>query len=503
MAQKELSIRDYVAILRQRWWVVVLGAVLGAVVGLTLASILPKRYKSQTTVLVQQPAAISYLKEGAADDVNARLASLREQLTSRTRLAAVIQQLNLFPGEIHSAPMPDLVDRLRSAVEVAALPAMPGTDERTLPGFTVTVTFDDPRLAQQICTSLTSMFMEQDLSHQESQGRETTEFLTQQLATAKANLDAQNAKMSDLQRRNAGSLPDEEQANLSLLMGLNTQLQSASAAYSRAEEDKAFSESLLAQQLTSWKSSQREDDPISVEKKLKSLQEQLATLQAQYTDSYPDVVRLKNDIAQLQQKQAAAGQAANSAPENAASSSKAEPQQIQQLRAQVRRDDLAVAAAKKQQEVVQSQIRMQESRVQASPLVAQDFKAVTQDYQSALDAYNDILKKRQDSAMSAELQQGQGGEQFKVLDPANLPRRPDFPKRSLFTLGGFGGGIVLAFGLLLLQVQRDTALYTERDVEILLQVPVLALVSNFVPHAGNSRASRGNSSGGRTIGLKA
>lgn len=499
MAQKELSIRDYIAILRRRWWVVAMGAVLGAIIGLALASILPKRYKSQTTVLVQQPAAISYLKEGAAaDDVNARLASLREQLTSRTRLAAVIQQLNLFPNEVHSVPMPELEDRLHSAVDVAALPAMPGTDERTLPGFTVTVTFDNAALAQQICSSLTSMFMEQDLSHQESQGRETTEFLTQQLATAKANLDAQNAKMTDLQRRNAGSLPDEQQANLSLLMGLNTQLQSASEAYSRAQEDKAFSESLLAQQVAAWKSSQREDDPASLEKKLKSLQDQLAAFQAQYTDSYPDVVRLKNDIAKLQQKQAA-GQAADSAPETAAPSSKTEPQQIQQLRAQVRRDDLAVAAAKKQQEEVQSQIRVQESRVQSSPMVAQDFKSVTQDYQSALDSYNDLLKKRQDSAMSAELQQGQGGEQFKVLDPAGLPRKPDFPKRSLFTMGGFGGGIVLAFGVLLLQVQQDTSLHTERDVEVLLQVPVLALVSNFAPGAGKS----GSRHAAHTLGIKA
>src|ERR1700689_1556298 len=116
MAQKELSIQDFIAVLRRRWWFIALGAVLGAVVGLALASTLPKRYKSQTTVLVQQPAAISYLKEGAAaDDVNARLASVREQLTSRTRLAAVIQQLNLFPAEIHSVPMPELVDRLHSA----------------------------------------------------------------------------------------------------------------------------------------------------------------------------------------------------------------------------------------------------------------------------------------------------------------------------------------------------------------------------------------------------
>jgi polysaccharide chain length determinant protein (PEP-CTERM system associated) len=504
MAHKELKLRDYVLVLRGHWWVVVTGAVLGTAIGIALAYFLPKRFKSETTVLVDQmDAEQKYVRDGAtSDDLNQRLASLKEQITSRTRLAEVIQKLNLYPGDINREPMSELVDRLKGAVDVEALEPMAGTDERSLPGFMVTVTFGNAQLAQKICAALTSNFMEQNLSQQTTQSRQTTQFLTQQLADAKARLDAESAKLADVQHRNAGSLPDQEQANLSLLMGLNTQLQAASESSSRAQEDKAFSESLLTQQLAAWKSSQTISDPGTMEIRLKNMQDQLATLRAQYTDEYPDVIKLKKDIAQLQQKIAAAQQTPPSA-ETAPGPAPSDPPQIQQLRAQVRRDDLAVGAAQKQQAAVQAQIRVLESRVQSSPLVAQDFKEVTQNYQTALDSYNDLLKKRQDSAMVTDLEQHQGSDQFHVLDPPSLPLKPEFPKRSLFALGGFGGGIFLSLALLMFKMQGDTSLHNEQDVELMLQLPVLALVSDFAPNTGKERKHPGRSGSGESLSLKA
>jgi capsular polysaccharide biosynthesis protein len=100
-----------------------------------------------------------------------------------------------------------------------------------------------------------------------------------------------------------------------------------------------------------------------------------------------------------------------------------------------------------------------------------------------LDSYNDLLKKRDSSAMATDLERKQEGEQFRILDPANLPSKPSFPNRLLFALGGFGGGLAFGLGLAYLLEMRNTSLRTERDVEFFLQLPVLAMVPSIEPVA--------------------
>jgi succinoglycan biosynthesis transport protein ExoP len=83
--------------------------------------------------------------------------------------------------------------------------------------------------------------------------------------------------------------------------------------------------------------------------------------------------------------------------------------------------------------------------------------------------------------MATELDRQQEGEQFRVLDPANLPDRPTFPNRPLFALAGLAGGLGLGLGLAFLLEMRDTSMRTERDVEFVLRLPVLATVPEIMP----------------------
>ena len=52
--------------------------------------------------------------------------------------------------------------------------------------------------------------------------------------------------------------------------------------------------------------------------------------------------------------------------------------------------------------------------MQSSPAVEQQYKELTRDYQTALDFYNELLKKRDQSAMAAELERHQEGENFSI-----------------------------------------------------------------------------------------
>jgi polysaccharide chain length determinant protein (PEP-CTERM system associated) len=478
---RQLNFEDYVDILRRRWWLVAALALLGAGAGYGTAHFLPKRYTSQTLVLVAQPTVPGdYVKPVITQDVNQRLATMQQQILSRTRLEPVIQQFGLFAKDIKEVSMEDLVQRLRDAISVTPIRAMSGTEGgRQLPGFNIAVVFDDPHLAQQICSTITSMFVEENLKLRQELSDQTTQFLGKQLEDAKSKLDDQDSKLAAFKRLHIGSLPDESQTNLSVLTELNTQLDAVTQALGRAQQDKSFAESVLTQQLAARQASQvgpNGPNPDSLEQQLAAQEQQLSELQSKYTDDHPDVIKAKSNIETLNQKIANAEGGEKTAQADRQTKSVAEPPQIQNLRAQTFQLEQGIKQRAAQQEEIQRQIKLYQARVESSPTIEQEYKELTRDYQTALAFYNDLLTKRNQSAMANDLERRQQGEQFQVLDPANLPDKPSFPSKQLFALGGFGAGLGAAISLVLLIEILDTSLHSKQSVENVLQLPVLATI---------------------------
>jgi len=485
MAERELTPADYLAMLRRRWVLILVLTLVGGPLAYGVSRLLPNRYKSQTLVLVQQPTVPQKIVESVdATDLNQRLASMQQQILSRSRLEPIIRQFGLYSSDINHVSMEELVGRLQKTIEVTPIKPMDETRSRELPGFYVTVTMESPAAAQEVCTAVTSMFIEENIRISHTRGEDTTQFLVHELADAKAKLDEQDAKLAAFKSRNIGTLPDEEKTNLNLLMGLTSQLDAATQALARAQQDKTFAESMLTQQIGAWQAAQNGRNPETIDQQLVALQTQLASLQARYTDDYPDVMKTKNDIAALQKKIAENNDQKKQAPPDKSAKGVAEPIQITQLRAQIHNYDQVIAEKTREQDQIKQQIRVYQERVQSSPMIEQEFKQLTRDYQTALDFYNDLLKKKELSGMSNDLDRHQEGEQFRVLDPANLPDKPSFPNRLQFLLGGFAGGMGLGVAIGFVLEMKDTSLRSERDVEFSLRLPVLAMVPAIEPLSG-------------------
>ena len=105
------------------------------------------------------------------------------------------------------------------------------------------------------------MLLAENLKAREQVAQSTTDFLSRQLDEAKKNLDDQDGKLAAFKRQYMGQLPGDEDNNMKLLMGLNSQLDANTQTLNRAQQDKAYTESLLAQQLAAWKSSQTTANP--------------------------------------------------------------------------------------------------------------------------------------------------------------------------------------------------------------------------------------------------
>ena len=482
MAQRELTGADYLAMVRRHWILILVLAGLGGPLAYGVSRYLPDRYKSQTLVLVDEPAVpTEFVKPVDTTGINERLASMQQQILSRSRLEPIIRQYGLYASQMNTVPMEDLVEQLQKAIEVTPVQPMAETRADNLPGFFVNVTMDNGRTAQQICTAVTSMFIEENLKLRQEHSEDTTQFLSQQLADAKARLDDQDSKLAAFKSRYLGSLPDNEQTNLNLLTGLTSQLDAATQALSRAQQDKTFSESVLAQQVSNWQASQSGHNPDSLQQQLDTLQTQLVNLRSRYTDDYPDVIKTKNDIAALQKQIAASDVPKTSTDADKTPKTAGEPLQITQVRAQIHSYDQVIAEKTKEQEQIKEQIKLYQSRVQSTPGVEQQYKELTRGYQTALDSYNDLQKKRDESAMATNLERKQEGEQFRVLDPASLPTKASFPNRPIFAAGGLGGGLVLGLAIAFLIEMQNSSLRSERDVEFALKLPVLAMVPAIQP----------------------
>ena len=215
--------------------------------------------------------------------------------------------------------------------------------------------------------------------------------------------------------------------------------------------------------------------PQTQQVELQQLLNQEAELTAQYTDDYPDVVAVKRKIKELRQEMAKAPVTA--APPATSAPKPTDSLGVQQLRAQLRAMEIGIAQKKRDQAAIQAQLRMYQERVASSPAVEEEYKSITRDNQTAQAFYDDLLKKMNDSKMATDLEKRQQGEQFRLMDEANLPEEPAFPKRGVFVTEGLAVGLFLGLLIVGLLEYMDTALRSERDIWAFTKLPTLGVIT--------------------------
>lgn len=453
---------DVERVFRAHCWIL-LTCVLGlGALGAWAATQLPKQYTSRSVVWVARPAVSEdYAKLALNEDLTEPLASIKQEVLSRTRLQSVIEKLNLYVDGRAKVPMEDLVEHLRNAVEVSPLEGMPRRPEQNFSGFAVNVKFDNPRLAQQICTEINSLLREQNARALEQQFSHAVSWIRKQLEEANFKLNDQDARLDQFTRQHMELLPEETQFNRSVMATLKSQLEENTQALSRAQRNTAFNEGVLSQ------ISQVKQNQKTLDEQLRTWQEQLAVLESRYTEGHPDVVRLRKEIAEIKSRKTT------------------ESARTQRLRARIREAEINQAELLKRQTKIRDEIRVLEGNIEASAMEEMQWKELTRNYQSALQSYKELLKKR-DNILKALVHQ-RGSEQFRVLDSPSLPTTPAFPKMLNFAEAGSGAGAVLAFIILYLLMTRDKTLHTESDVETYLKLPVLARVPVLKASAGRSK----------------
>jgi uncharacterized protein involved in exopolysaccharide biosynthesis len=497
---RDLTIDDYLSMLRRRIKLILIPTLLTPLVGFLISYLFTAKYTSQSLILVEaQQVPTGVVQPVVTEDLSQRIATMQQQVLGRNRLQPMVEHLGLMRG---GKNLDQVIDDIRSGVQlepvVTDLSLVANADgskrkagpSASVPGFTVNYSGPNPKEAQSICNELTSMLLTENQTSRERVAQSTTDFISRQLEEAKRNLDDQDAKLAAFKRQYSGQLPGDEDNNLKVLGTLNSQLDANTQSVNRAQQDKGYTESLLAQQLAAWKSSQGSNNPQSLQQQLAQLQSQLLDLESKYTADHPDVIKTKADIAEVKKKLAEANDATANSSDTTDKSSVNEPPEIRQLRLQIHQYAEVLVQATREQKRLADQIRTYQSRVAISPEVEEKYKLLTRDYDTAQKFYTDLLAKKSTSEMATDMERRQQGEQMRLLNPASLPDTPSFPNRLMFAGGGLGAGLVLGLGLALWLEMRDKSIRNEADVEATLQMPVLVSVpwvTEEVENNGNGK----------------
>ena len=482
MENRELTMDDYLAMLRRRIKVILLPALLAPLAGFLVSYAFPAKYTSQALVLVEAPKIPdAVVQQVFTEDLTQHIATIQQQVLAPSRLRPMVERLGLAKADQN---VDDIITGIQNNMTIE--PVITDISQTGIggkkkpnqsvsaPAFYVDYTASSAKVAQEICTDLTSMLLEEDLKSRQAASQGTTQFLTSQVDEAKKNLDELDQRLAAFKNQHMGQLPGDEDNNLKILMGLNSQLDANTQTLNRATQDKTYTESLLAQQLAAWKASQSSSNPQTLQQQLSQLQTQLIDLQARYTDDHPDVIKTKADIEQLKKKLAEINDTSASASDTATDKQSAsEPPEVRQLRLQIHQYQDLIAQATRDQKKLQQEIGVYQSRVASSPAIEEEYKQLARDYDNAQKVYQDDLTKQSTSKMATQAEQQQQGEQMALLNPANLPDLPTFPNRLLFAAGGLGAGLAAGASLAIWLEFRDKSIRTQADAEAALELPML------------------------------
>lgn len=462
-------VRQHWNVLRRHLSLLILISVALAALAVVFIALLPDVYQATTTILVDpQKIPEKYVASTVTSDPNDHLNTLKQQVLSSSRLQGMVEQDNLYPELRRTMSREEVLQYMRKKIKIE----LKQGSEQGLSSFTITYEDQDRGLVAKIANQLAASFIDWNLHVRQQQATDTTQFLSSELEKAKASLEEQESQLEAFRLKHAGSTPDQLDGNLQAISRLQTQLQSNTDAISRLDEERI----MLTQSrpaITADVSALTERDRLVQEKH--RLENELWKLRREFTDTYPDVVLVKGQLASV-----SARLGAMPAP---SAGSTTQYDSATQARLNVIGRELDRHRA--EQTALQQQISSYQSKVDSVPVLETQLTELTRNYETSRQNYQSLLDKRMSAGMSQDLEHKQQAEHFIVLDQAKTPEKPIRPKRLPLMLASVLGSLLLTIAAILGVQMLLGRIDSEQQLRAMLpeSVPVLGTIPPIVSKA--------------------
>jgi polysaccharide chain length determinant protein (PEP-CTERM system associated) len=369
--------------------------------------------------------------------------------------------------------------------------------------FRISFTADTPQLAYAVTQRLSTLFIEQNRKTRSDQAATTTDFLHEQLETTKKDLETKEQQLRDFKMAYLGELPEQQQGNLSIFAGLQSQLDNILGSRGRAQQQRLYLESLLSayerrvkRSPTIRSATGQITTPVeAAESDLHRLEAEKKNLLYAYTPRHPDVAKKEKEIARQRNLVDAVRKSASAARtgrDDVPTDESGDPEQdiaIAQLKSQLQANKAEIDGLATKEEKLRAEIETYQNRLNATPVREQQLTSMQRNYDLLREHYGELLKKEQESQLAMNLEKRQEGQQFRLADPPNLPTVPSSPKRLKITLIGFVGGLAFGFALAFLLDFRTPSLRGEEDARQ-LELPLVVGIPLLLSPAERRSRSR-------------
>ena len=401
---------------QRRWWIMI-PAILGIVGAIAAILLIPPVYRSNAVMLVQSPQLpTDVIGTDDIDVVDRRIARIREQVTARPELIALIERHGLYDSERRSNPLSEVIEDMREAISLT--PSQTTTpdnasNQKTI-AFELAFDYREPAATQAVVQDLMNRILQLDASGNVEQATNTVQFLTDQSKGLEAQIADLQGKISQITARNGG-----------VLAGGSMIVNGASGSYDVQIAALQRDNQSLVQQRNVAQTSDIRDPVVS------AAEQRLAAARAIFSETHPDVVVAKQNLVE--------------ARELAKTNTRKIPVDV--IDQQIAFNNSQIAALRAARSGEQAQVNSQLSAQARAPLVQQQIG----DLQLRLTAVNGQYEEVQARLLAARAgvraEDEQMSERLSVVEPPVIPDSPSWPDRWILALAGIGGGLALGFVL--------------------------------------------------------
>ena len=465
--------------IRHYWGMILKRKYLSLAVALTVLSIFtwgsfiwPKTYEAVTIVAVEKSSLIDPLIKGVgvSSNIESALGNLKNHITSRNIIERVMKKLDLDSSAKNPTQYEAVLNAIRNNLRIIVMQSGGRGDSGTAL-FTISYTGKNPKTVRDIVNTLASEYIEENMGHRTTDAEGAFDFIKNQLLEYKTKVDESDKAIREFRERNPRMIPQNEPTILGKIDSLQT---------ARMESEIRLKEQLrkkenLQKQLSGEKELTiayvtREGTP---QKRLNYLNNQLVTLLSKYTENYPEVIKVKHQIADIE-RELAEGKTSKS------ESSDSETSAMNPIYQQLRQDMATTAADVDSLRARISELSRQQGKLDnllgKMPKEQEEWSKLQRDKSVYLNIYNELLNKLESAKVSKDLEVTNKTGSFRIVDPAILPPLPLTPNRVTMILLGFFFGILSGIGVVLGLEYLKPTFKDESSIESLLKLPVLALI---------------------------
>src|SRR4051794_38214914 len=285
--RRALDVEDYVDILRRHWTWIVGPTFAGLVIAVVVAFLWPDTYQSYAVMRIT-PSQVSdkIVPTNFNLHMQDRMATMLQDVTSRSKLIDMIKKFNLYPAEQAKRPLEDIVEDMRLSIHIDAVEAKGAqqVNKTTGSAFRLAFSYSNKNDAQRVVQEMVNSFMSQNVVDRRAKSRITTEFLSEEVKTAKTALDNIENELISFKQRNAGKLPEELQSNLQMQNSYQQQLSAVQEVLNRNQQDKMMLETNLQNLKSQMNNVQVAEEEAVAKTRVETKNDRLADADKRVTD---------------------------------------------------------------------------------------------------------------------------------------------------------------------------------------------------------------------------